>query len=63
VEALAAELGARPAEVALAWLLAQGDDIAPGIIERPGNPFLHEAANRGWHWPSPSRSSDAHTYI
>src|SRR5207237_1676831 len=29
VEAVASELGATPAQVALAWLLAQGDDIAP----------------------------------
>jgi aryl-alcohol dehydrogenase-like predicted oxidoreductase len=29
VQAVAAELGASPAQVALAWLLAQGDDIAP----------------------------------
>ncbi|GAA3607799.1 aldo/keto reductase [Nonomuraea rosea] len=29
VEAVAAEAGATPAQVALAWLLAQGDDIAP----------------------------------
>jgi aryl-alcohol dehydrogenase-like predicted oxidoreductase len=29
VEAVAAELGATPAQVALAWLLAQGDDIVP----------------------------------
>ncbi|MFG2480870.1 aldo/keto reductase, partial [Streptomyces fagopyri] len=29
VKALAAEVGATPAQVALAWLLAQGDDIAP----------------------------------
>jgi aryl-alcohol dehydrogenase-like predicted oxidoreductase len=29
VEAVAKELGATPAQVALAWLLAQGDDIAP----------------------------------
>ena len=28
-EAVASELGATPAQVALAWLLAQGDDIAP----------------------------------
>jgi aryl-alcohol dehydrogenase-like predicted oxidoreductase len=28
-EAVAAEAGATPAQVALAWLLAQGDDIAP----------------------------------
>jgi aryl-alcohol dehydrogenase-like predicted oxidoreductase len=29
VDAVAAEIGARPGQVALAWLLAQGDDIAP----------------------------------
>jgi aryl-alcohol dehydrogenase-like predicted oxidoreductase len=29
VEAVAAEVGATPAQVALAWLLAQGNDIAP----------------------------------
>jgi aryl-alcohol dehydrogenase-like predicted oxidoreductase len=29
VEAVAADVGATPAQVALAWLLAQGDDIAP----------------------------------
>jgi aryl-alcohol dehydrogenase-like predicted oxidoreductase len=29
VETVAAEVGATPAQVALAWLLAQGDDIAP----------------------------------
>ena len=29
VDAVAAELGAQPGQVALAWLLAQGDDIAP----------------------------------
>ena len=29
VEAIAAEAGATPAQVALAWLLARGDDIAP----------------------------------
>ena len=29
VGAVAAEIGATPAQVALAWLLAQGDDIAP----------------------------------
>jgi aryl-alcohol dehydrogenase-like predicted oxidoreductase len=29
VEAVANQLGATPAQVALAWLLAQGDDIAP----------------------------------
>ena len=29
VKAVAAESGATPAQVALAWLLAQGDDVAP----------------------------------
>jgi aryl-alcohol dehydrogenase-like predicted oxidoreductase len=29
VEAIARDAGATPAQVALAWLLAQGDDIAP----------------------------------
>lgn len=29
VQAVAAEAGGTPAQVALAWLLAQGDDIAP----------------------------------
>jgi len=29
VEAIAGEVGATPAQVAIAWLLAQGDDIAP----------------------------------
>jgi aryl-alcohol dehydrogenase-like predicted oxidoreductase len=29
VEAVAAEAGATPAQIALAWLLSQGDDIAP----------------------------------
>jgi aryl-alcohol dehydrogenase-like predicted oxidoreductase len=29
VEAAATEVGATPAQIALAWLLAQGDDIAP----------------------------------
>jgi aryl-alcohol dehydrogenase-like predicted oxidoreductase len=29
VKAIAAEVGATPAQVALAWVLAQGDDIAP----------------------------------
>ena len=29
VQAVARELDATPAQVALAWLLAQGDDIAP----------------------------------
>jgi aryl-alcohol dehydrogenase-like predicted oxidoreductase len=29
VEAVAVEVAATPAQVALAWLLAQGDDIAP----------------------------------
>ena len=28
-EAVAGEVGATPAQVALAWLLAQGDDVVP----------------------------------
>jgi aryl-alcohol dehydrogenase-like predicted oxidoreductase len=37
VEAVAAEAGATPAQVAIAWLLAQGDDIAP----IPGTKRVH----------------------
>lgn len=37
VEAVATEAGATPAQVALAWLLAQGDDIAP----IPGTKRVH----------------------
>ncbi|MER6814793.1 aldo/keto reductase [Spirillospora sp. NPDC000708] len=37
VQAVAAEVGATPAQVALAWLLAQGDDIAP----IPGTKRVH----------------------
>ena len=29
VQAIATEVGASPAQVAIAWLLAKGDDIAP----------------------------------
>jgi aryl-alcohol dehydrogenase-like predicted oxidoreductase len=29
VDLVATEVGAKPGQVALAWLLAQGDDIAP----------------------------------
>ena len=29
MKAVAREVGATPAQIALAWLLAQGDDIAP----------------------------------
>jgi aryl-alcohol dehydrogenase-like predicted oxidoreductase len=29
VQAIATEAGATPAQIALAWLLAQGDDVAP----------------------------------
>ena len=29
MQAVAADAGATPAQVALAWLLAKGDDIAP----------------------------------
>ncbi|WP_446045648.1 aldo/keto reductase [Streptomyces olivaceus] len=37
VQAIAADAGATPAQVALAWLLAQGDDIAP----IPGTKRVH----------------------
>ncbi|HXX90365.1 MAG TPA: aldo/keto reductase [Acidimicrobiales bacterium] len=37
VQAVAAEIGATPAQVALAWLLAKGDDIAP----IPGTKHVH----------------------
>lgn len=37
VQAVAADAGATPAQVALAWLLAQGDDIAP----IPGTKRVH----------------------
>ncbi|TDD79264.1 aldo/keto reductase [Actinomadura darangshiensis] len=37
VEAVAAQAGATPAQVAIAWLLAQGDDIAP----IPGTKRVH----------------------
>ena len=37
VQAVAAEAGVTPAQVALAWLLAQGDDIAP----IPGTKRVH----------------------
>jgi aryl-alcohol dehydrogenase-like predicted oxidoreductase len=41
VDAVAAELGAKPGQVALAWLLAQGDDIAP-IPGTKRIPYLEE---------------------
>jgi len=46
VDVVAAELGAKPGQVALAWLLAQGDDIAP-IPGTKRIPYLEEnvAAN------------------
>jgi len=37
VDAIAAEIGAKPGQVALAWLLAQGDDIVP----IPGTKRVH----------------------
>ncbi|QNE46933.1 aldo/keto reductase [Glaciihabitans sp. INWT7] len=41
VDAVAAELGAKPGQVALAWLLAQGEDIAP-IPGTKRIPYLEE---------------------
>ncbi|MES2169643.1 MAG: aldo/keto reductase [Actinomycetota bacterium] len=41
VDAVAAELGVKPGQVALAWLLAQGDDIAP-IPGTKRIPYLEE---------------------
>jgi aryl-alcohol dehydrogenase-like predicted oxidoreductase len=41
VDAVARELGAKPGQVALAWLLAQGDDIAP-IPGTKRIPYLEE---------------------
>jgi len=41
VDVVAAELGAKPGQVALAWLLAQGDDIAP-IPGTKRIPYLEE---------------------
>src|SRR4029079_13894235 len=41
VQAIAAEAGATPAQVALAWLLATGDDIAP-LARRRRAPRLEE---------------------
>src|SRR3989442_11060168 len=35
VQAVACEVGATPAQIALAWLLAQGDDIAPNPRNQP----------------------------
>jgi hypothetical protein len=43
LQAVAAEAGATPAQIALVWLLAPGDDIAP-IPTRSGSP-----ASRGEH--------------
>ena len=46
VEAIAAEAGATPAQVALAWLLAQGDDIAPDPRHQAGLPGRGEHRRR-----------------
>ncbi len=43
VEAVAAEIGCTPAQAALAWLLAQGDDILP-IPGTKRVPYLEENA-------------------
>jgi aryl-alcohol dehydrogenase-like predicted oxidoreductase len=49
VQAIAAEVGATPARVALAWLLAKGDDIAP--IPAP-------SASPGWRRTLPPMASN-----
>ena len=46
VEAVAAEVGATPAQVALAWLLAQGDDIAPHPRHQASRPRRGEHRRR-----------------
>ena len=47
VEAVAAEAGATPAQVALAWLLAQGDDIVPIPGTRHASRLEENAAAAG----------------
>jgi len=47
VEAVAAEAGAPPAQVALAWLLAQGDDIVPIPGTRHASRLEENAAAAG----------------
>ena len=46
VEAVAAEAGATPAQVALAWLLAQGDDIVAHPRHQAGRPARGERRRR-----------------
>jgi aryl-alcohol dehydrogenase-like predicted oxidoreductase len=46
VEAVAAQPGATPAQVALAWLLAKGDDIAPDPRHQAGLPGRGEHRRR-----------------
>ena len=46
VEAIAAEVGATPAQVALAWLLAQGDDVVPDPRHQAGLPAGGERRRR-----------------
>src|SRR5207247_5658184 len=50
VEAVAAEVGATSAQIALAWLLAQGNDIAPIPGTKAGRP------RRGKHRRRPRRA-------
>jgi aryl-alcohol dehydrogenase-like predicted oxidoreductase len=47
VKAVAAEAGATPAQVAMAWLLAQGDDIAPIPRNQAGHACRGE---HPWRW-------------
>jgi aryl-alcohol dehydrogenase-like predicted oxidoreductase len=65
VQAVATETGATPAQIALAWLLAQGNDIAP----IPGTRRVSRVEERRWTarsrtlrsgWPTQSRRPAPH---
>jgi aryl-alcohol dehydrogenase-like predicted oxidoreductase len=60
VDAVAAELGAKPGQVALAWLLAQGDDIAP-IPGTKRIPYLEENVAADALVPSPAQLETLNT--
>ena len=55
VRAVATEAGATPAQIALAWLLAQGDDIAPiPALSAPPASREHRRTHRAWCQPARS---------